>query len=75
MAVMRIDNNRMLSAVTDTDGVIRFELTQPTMLWRFPREQLVAEIVRLQTELVQKQALLVECDKLTTAPAAPVVVA
>ncbi len=67
MSVSQIDSNRMLSAVKDPDGQVRFELTQSTIIWRFPRDQLVAEIVRLQTELAQKQILLTECDKLTVA--------
>jgi len=65
MAIVDLDGKRHLENKTDLDGVGRFELTQPTIIWRFSREQLVSEIKRLQEELDSKHLLLSECDRLS----------
>lgn len=34
-----------------------FQLSKPSIVWRFTKEQLSAEIAKLQNELVEKQEL------------------
>jgi len=41
-----------------------FKLSQPTIIWNFTREQLVAEIYRLELQLGEKKKLLDDVDKL-----------
>jgi hypothetical protein len=41
-----------------------FKLSQPTIIWNFTREQLIAEIYRLEILLGDRKKLLGDVDKL-----------
>jgi hypothetical protein len=41
-----------------------FQLSKPTVVWHFTKEQLEAEIAKLQTQLMEKQQLLEQVNNL-----------
>jgi sugar-specific transcriptional regulator TrmB len=63
--MISMSGDRMLEKLVDGDQE-RFRITKPSVIWNFSKEQLEAEIARLETELAEKRSLLADCEKLQT---------